>query len=314
MKRTSDTGIMFGAAATAGVLLLLGAVVAGAMVGAPVGIAATPGDRSHAAAPNAVSPEDAAAPARAAGGPGRPGAPTGDAGGTLALPITAPSGPLSPQLLEMAAERAPFDPEREAPSGRYLFPEERVVEGPPPEPPRPPDPPFRVVGAVAAGDQSIAVVEPDGQSPKVLRLGEDLLGFRVKSVEGGVVVVSGQGWDLSLPVEALQPVRMGANTRGRGNQRGDDERSSRDQERERDQLRERLEDVEQLRERLENTMRQMQQQTGGEVRMEMDGDRAIITGPNGVRREIRLPGGDGQAGRVIFTPGQRIQVRPGGGQ
>jgi hypothetical protein len=310
MKRTSDSGIMVGAVAAAGALLLLGAVVAGAMVRAPADVAATRADAAPAADGPAV-PLDAdaagAKPGVAAATPEGRGSRAPE-GGAMALPITAPSGVLSLQLLEMAAGRAPFDPEREAPPGRYLFPEERVVEAPPPEPPRPPEPPFRVVGAVSAGSQSIAVVEPEGQSPKVLRLGEELLGFRIKSVEGNVVVVTGQGWDLSLPVEALQPVRMGAATRARGNQRDTDERSSRNEERDRERTQE------QVRERLENVMRQMQQQTGGQVRMQMDGDRAIITGPNGMRQEIRIPGGEGQMERIIVTPGQRYQVRPGGGR
>ena len=302
MKQASDAGMMVGAVAVAGALLLAGAVVAAALVRTPAEARAdaAAADGSSGVALGGVS---AAAPENAPPSEGTP-----STGAPFAAAMTASSGALSPQLLALAAEKAPFDPEREAPAGRYLFPEERIVEGPPPEPPSPPDPPFRVVGAVSAGSQSIAVVEPQGQAPKVLRLGEDFLGFRVKSVEGDVVVVSGQGWDLTLPVEALQPVRVGTNTGNRGNQREGNNRS-----REEDRARERA--MEAVRERLGEISRQMQEAGQGPVRMEMQGDRAIIMGPNGQWQEIRIPGGgEGQRETTRVVPGQRIQVRPGGGR
>jgi hypothetical protein len=207
----------------------------------------------------------------------------------------------------MAAGKAPFDPERQAPAGRYLFPEERIPPAPPPEPQQPPTPPFRVVGLVASANGGVAVLHPEGQAPKVLSVGEQIMGYRVSSVEDDVVVVSTQGWDLSLPVEQLQPVRVGSGSRNRANQREGNDRG-----REEERARERA--MEAVRERLEDISRQMQEAGRGPVRMEVEGNRAIITGPNGERREIRLPGGDYQMDRIIVAPGQRIQVRPGGGQ
>jgi hypothetical protein len=310
MKRTSDAGVMFGAVAAAGALLLGGAAVASALLRMPAEAGAAPGDPSAGGVPARETPAAAIAPGGVVAPPAVGAAPS-DAGGAAWPPVTAAAGALSPQLLVLAAEKAPFDPERQAPAGRYLFPEERVVEAPPPEPPRPPDPPFRVVGAVSAGGQSVAVVEAQGQAPKVLRVGEELLGFRVKSVEGNVVVVSGQGWDLTLPVEALQPVRLGANTRRvEVSRENDRDEGSREEERARERA------LEAVRERLEGLSRQMQQSGQGPVRVEMQGDRAIIVGPNGVRREIQLPGGgEGQQRETIrVVPGQRIQVRPGGGR
>jgi hypothetical protein len=141
----------------------------------------------------------------------------------------------------------------------------------------------------------------------VLSVGEQIMGYRVSSVEDDVVVVSTQGWDLSLPVEQLQPVRVGSGSRNRANQREGNDRG-----REEERARERA--MEAVRERLEDISRQMQEAGRGPVRMEVEGNRAIITGPNGERREIRLPGGDYQMDRIIVAPGQRIQVRPGGGQ
>jgi hypothetical protein len=276
MRRVRDRGIVIGALALAGAGILLGAAVTRAMVGPPrtTAEASTPAVADTEVAD--AEPSDAFAGA---------------------------SDLVPGEVIRLAAERAPFEPDRRAPAERYQLPGERVVERPREtvirEPP--PMPPFRVLGTVGGPEGGVVVIEAEGESPRVFATGDQLLGFTVKSVEGDAVVVSSEGWDVSLSVEAAQAT---AGSSGRDNDRGRDRDAERAQERQERAL-------EQARERLQELARQMQEQGGGPVRMEIQGDRAIIVGPNGVRREIALPGGD--QGNVTFRSTPAVRVRPGGG-
>ena len=321
MKRTSDTKVMLGSVLAGGAVLLIGAMTATAMLRSPVDAEpATAADGP--VTPAALAPAEggrtagsAAGSALSAEGPAKEGA------------LTQASPAVSPQVLAMAAERAPFDPERQAPSGRYLFPEERVTPAPPPEPEPPPTPPFRVVGAIAGlpgaspgAPGGIAVVQPEGQQPKMLKVGEVFMDYRISSVEGDVVVVSSRGWDLSLPVEQLQATRIASGSSARNSQRnGNNQAGNAARQREIERV------MEQMRERLEALGGQFQgnvqiEQGNGQFRFQMQDGRAIITGPNGQRQEIVVPGRGGGAGggqvplelEKILVPGR--VVRPGGGQ
>jgi hypothetical protein len=229
-------------------------------------------------------------------------------------------------VLVMAAERAPFDPERQAPSGRYLFPDERVTPAPPPEPEPPPTPPFRIVGAIgglsgatpgAAG--GIAVVQADGQAPKMLNVGEVFMDFRISSVEKEAVVVSNRGWDLSLPVEQLQATRIASGSNARNAQRNlnqavQNANQAREAERAINQIRETIQGLQQ---QFQGNV-QIDGQGNGQFRFQMQDGRAIIQGPNGQRTEIAIPGrGGGQVPpdvqKIIIAPGGRV-TGPGGGQ
>jgi hypothetical protein len=270
MRRLNDTGTVIGALTLAGAGLLFGAVVTRAMVGAPTTSSLT-------GATDVASEEihEASAP----------------------VPADLPE-----EVLRLAAERAPFEPDRRAPSERYRLPSERVVERPPVQRPAepPPMPPFRVLGTIGGPEGGVAVIEAEGQRPLVLATGQELLGYTVKSVQGDAVVVSSQGWDVSLSVEAARSGaafdgRSGQGARGRDAERAQQERA-----------------VLQARERLQEMARQLQQQTGGPVQMEIQGDRAILVGPDGVRRVIEMPGAGGNQGTVIVRP-PPVRPRPGGG-
>jgi hypothetical protein len=318
MKRASDTKVMLGSVVAAGAVLLVGAFTATAMLRSPAGaapIAASPPAPSTPGSGGAVDPESS----------GKPSAATEPiAAPRQATALTADVPELSPQVLVMAAEHAPFDPERQAPVGRYLFPEERVTPAPPPEPEPPPTPPFRVVGAIAGltgatpgAPGGIAVVQADGQQPKMLNVGEVFMDFRISSVEKDAVVVSNRGWDVSLPVEQLQATRIASGARN-NNARNQNQRATNAQ-REAERV------LEQMRERLEGLAGQFQgdlriDQGNGQFRFQMQDGRAIIQGPNGQRTEIAIPGrGGGGAGevpldiqKIIVAPGGRV-ARPGGG-
>ena len=299
MKRSSDTRVMAGAIGAAALVLVAGAVTAAAMTRSPVStLSAAPADAASTDVQGAPQPQAT----QAQGSVTQVSQPKPEDGGSLSM-----------QVLELAADKAPFDPERRAPEGRYLFPEERVVPRPPREPERPPETPFRVVGVIAGtsgqvprgSTSGVAVVQPDGQAPKLLKVGEEFMGFRIKSVEGNVVVASSRGWDLNLPVEALQPTRIGANNNR--NQRNGQE-NAREQERQLNQVRQRLE-------ALSGQLQGQFQLDGGPLGFEMRDGNAVITGPNGQRIQIRVPEGTdaGVIERLIVAPPTRAPARPGGG-
>jgi hypothetical protein len=245
----------------------------------------------------------------------RPSAADPDPAGQVAAPATpearAPeargSSAVSDDVLERAAERAPFSPDRQT-SGRYLLPEERVVPEPVridrPEPP--PAPAFRVLGTIAGVDGGIAVVEAPGELPRMVTMGEEILGYRLSRIEQGRVVFGdGEGRSLSVAVPEVAPrTASNASERRRGQE---------------DQVpgfftpRARAvvggpgnaaADV------VNEAMARLRQQSGGgDVRMEMRGDRVILTGADGSTREIDISGNGGRA-----APAQPARPRrPGGG-
>jgi hypothetical protein len=322
MKRASDTSVMFVSVAAAVVVLLVGAFTATAML-------RTPADAAPTAAASVTS-----APAAAPGAPGVAASPSARASSAKApvaaepapVALTPQSTELSPKVLVMAAERAPFDPERQAPVGRYLFPEERVTPAPPREPEPPPTPPFRVVGAIAGipgatpgAAGGIAVVQADGQQPKMLNVGEVFMDFRISSVEKDAVVVSNRGWDMSLPVEQLQATRIASGSGARNNARNANQANAAAREAERA--------INQMRETIQGLQQQFQGnvqidgQGNGQFRFQMQDGRAVIQGPNGQRTEIAIPGGPAGNGevpieiqKIIVAPGGRVSRPPGGGQ
>ena len=112
--------------------------------------------------------------------------------------------------LELAAELAPFAPDRTRPAGRYQLPDERrpptAVE--PPSPP-PPAPGFRVLGTVVAFDGGVAVIQVDDQPPRVLSLGEENSGYSVSAIQRRNIVLSGPAGDVSFAVADV-PMRRTA--------------------------------------------------------------------------------------------------------
>lgn len=272
--RAKLNGTTLGAMALAAAGIVFGAAVTSATIG------------------SAGAPADAAEPAPTQTPEGPAAEAQQPAGG----------GAIANEVIRLAAERAPFEPDRRPPDGRYLLPDERRVEEPRREEPErepPPMPPFRVLGTIGGPDGGVVVIEAEGDEPKVYATGDRLLGYQVKSVQGDAVVVSSEGWDMTLAVESA------ASSFGRDDD--DDRRRGRDEEREQERM-ERA--MEQARERVNQIMQQMREQ-GGPVRIEMQGDRAVIVGPNGARREVELPG-DGDRNVIIRPAAPAVRVRPGG--
>jgi hypothetical protein len=121
-----------------------------------------------------------------------------------------------------AAERAPFDPNRRAPRGRYRLPEEFVVEEPPPPPPPPPPAPeFRVLGTIGGPGGGVAVIEVDGEPPRVVSVGDDVMGYSLASIGNRRVTVSKDGRSVSVAMIDAAPTAMAATpARGQGGRGG----------------------------------------------------------------------------------------------
>jgi hypothetical protein len=291
MKRTSDVGILLGAAALAGAMLLFVTVFAQAMLSSPSTAVPVP-------APTATPAGPEAEPIRPAGErSARAEDPSSEA-----LPVEA---------LRLAVDRAPFAPDRRAPSDRYRMPGERVAvaEAPPPPPELPPAPDFRLLGTVTGADGGVAVVQIDGERPHVMAMGEELFGYRIASIGSGSVTMQGQGRDVNLAVAGPMPTGPAASDqrggRGEQQQRGGDARG----------LQAQL--MEAARERAIEMARQMQQRGGGQVEVQMRDGQIVIQGPDGQTRTMRLPTGpDGAQVRGGVIMQQRQQQRPpqrGGG-
>jgi hypothetical protein len=258
-----------------------------------------------------ASPGAPSDPESASGEPTR-GAPPAIAGGAAdpasAQRVEDAPSPVSEEVLGLAVEKAPFDPQRQV-SGPYLLPEERVqprpVEIARPEPP--PAPAFRVLGTVADAAGGIAVIEAPGEPPRVLTMGEEILGYRLTSIEGGRVVLwDGQGRNVSVAVPEVAPRTAAVEARTpRGEQ--NQNRSGQASGGGRGRGNAAAADV------VNEAMRRMREEFGGDVRMEMRGDRVILTAPDGTRREISI----GEGGATVDvsgprTPGPAARRRPPG--
>lgn len=175
---------------------------------------------------------------------------------------------LSDRVLSQAVSRAPFDPERRPPAQRYRLPGEQMVEVTALAE-QPPVPPLRVLGTIAGIGGGIAVIQEEGERPKVVSVGQMIGEYRVASVQEEVVTVSSGGWEIELAlVEGTATVMAESQGRfGRGNQRS-------------------AQDMQQM---LESYARAMQERLGSGFRIQMEGGRAYIIGADGTRREVQLP-------------------------
>jgi hypothetical protein len=248
--------------------LVLGAAIAGAVRGMTLSRSrVSEPDRAAAVAPATVAESPEGAPERAAR--------------------------LPEEILERAAERAPFSPERQA-SSPYLLPEERVVPEPVrierPEPP--PAPAFRVLGTITGGDGGIAVIEAPGEPPRMVTMGDEILGFRLSRIEQGRVVLGDeQGRSVSVAVPDVAPRTAAVEPeapRGRQNQNANRNANG---------GRGGAAGGNAFADAVNAAMARMREQSGGDVRMEMRGDRVILTGADGTRREITIGRNGGGGGR-----------------
>ncbi|TVP47033.1 MAG: hypothetical protein EA350_06105 [Gemmatimonadales bacterium] len=224
-------------------------------------------------------------------------APGNAQGGVPAAPAAAER--IHPGILETAARQAPFSPDREGPSARYRLPEDRVAERPPPPPAPDPEPPavpaFQLLGAVSGNtdDQGWVILSVVGEEPTLLAVGESLHGYRVVQVVGSSAMLTGSAGNFRVTVADPSPSgpSVAVTAEGQAGARRNPAQEARDQAVQQREVQQRAMEI----------ARQLQQQMGGEGQVRIEGDRVILTSPDG--RDVRIQ-------RVTPTPGQRMQFTP----
>jgi hypothetical protein len=210
---------------------------------------------------------------------------------------------VDPQVLEYAARQAPFHPQRDAPGSRYVPLADRRAELPEPPPvvrEEAPVPAFQLHGVVATagGGSPLVILSVDGNAPMVLSEGDEMGGYRVAQVVGTSALLSGGGRNLRVSVADPSPegpavVPESATGRAlvqRGNAAAQ-QRQSAQQQSQQQQALQRM---------VETRARELRQQLGDQGTVRVDGDRIIVTTPDGRNMMIER----------VSPP----QPRPGGGR
>ena len=183
--------------------------------------------------------------------------------------------PLTLEALMLAVENDPFQPDRRRPAQRYRLPGERIVAEPD-APELPPPPPFRVLGTAASGASALAVLQVEDASPRVLGLGESLMGYTLARVEGDTATMVGQGRSLALtvaPADMHPPVERIVRER-------DESGTARDAFRRQQNV-------------LEMLQRAMQHRGEGGPQIEIENGRVrVITRPDSILTPRRRPDGE----------------------
>jgi|GEM_PF-2481033 len=191
--------------------------------------------------------------------------------------------PVSSTAVQQAANRAPFDPERQPPRERYRLPgadEQVPVLTASPE--LPPVPALRVLGTISGAGGGVAVIQAAGDSPKIVSVGQTIGGYRLAAVREEAVTVASGDFEIELSLET------GTATAEAESQNPWERGSWREQQ------------------NMEAIIRAMQERLGTRIVMGEDG-RAYAVGEDGSRREIQLPGmfggrgGRGGAGRTVTS-------------
>jgi hypothetical protein len=130
---------------------------------------------------------------------------------------------LSMQMVNEAVANDPFSADRQPNAAPYRLPTDPVEAAPAPPPPPPPAlPAFRLVGTTQTPTGSIALIQLDNGTPKVVGVGEILSGFRVDRIDrtSATMVQGERRMELQLQQPALraevQNGRRGAPSRGEG--------------------------------------------------------------------------------------------------
>lgn len=141
---------------------------------------------------------------------------------TSGAPAATPSSPvLSPSVLDLAVDRAPFQEDRQRPMTSYRLPGDE----PPPvraeTPPPPPAPDFQLVGAVSGPSGSWAIVRVGDGEPQMVAVGESMEGYTLSNVRGDRVMMASADRTVSLSLAGPSPeVAPPPRNQGRGGNQG----------------------------------------------------------------------------------------------
>jgi hypothetical protein len=148
-----------------------------------------------------------------------------DAGAAVTPPVparaaTATDAKAAPEVISMNAVNEavavdPFSPDRRPSDTPYKLPTDPAPAPPPPPPPAPPSiPGFKLVGTTQTTTGSIALIQVDNSTPKVVAVGDALSGFVVQRIERTSATLA-QG-DRRVDLTLQQPSLRGESNGRRG--------------------------------------------------------------------------------------------------
>jgi hypothetical protein len=275
MKPARNAGMLLGTVAVGAATVLLGVALTRALVSSPV--------------------EDA--PVVPAAGEPLAAEPT--------RPEVVPTPLVTAEHVQLAAEMAPFEPDRQGDGQRYRLPGERieVVRERPPEREPEPAPDFEVLGTAASATGGVVVIRVEDGTPQLLTLGDQLEGYRVSSIESGRVAMTNEDRTLSLLVPSPSPTAsQSRDRRGDDDDDDDDDRNQRNRNTQNERAA-----------RVQQPLQEMIQRFGaGQVRVE--GERVFFSTPTG--QQVEIPIG---AARQAITPAvverlRRVEAERASGQ
>src|SRR5687768_2178537 len=168
MSSTRNGGMLLGASALGGAAIIFGMVLTRALVSAPAaeGTSAPTADEMASAFVAAAEQDNS------------------------------PRAPLiTLEQVQLAAQSAPFDPDRRPSDERYQLPGEEIeIEAPPPAPEHEPEPApdFELIGTAAGPNGGVVVIRLENGTPQLLTVGDQLGGYRVASIGDGQAQMAGR--------------------------------------------------------------------------------------------------------------------------
>jgi hypothetical protein len=207
--RRSGNGILIGGGA-----LLAGVLTFGVVLGKTIG----GGTASIDAVPPALAIPAQAGAATTSGMNAQPGEGTSTDLTPGWSQRSSPDAALSPEVLVLAVDRAPFQEDRLRPSTPYRLPGTEPEPAPRSEGPAPaPAPDFQLIGAVSGPNGGWAIIRVgDDGDPKMIALGESMEGYALNNVRGERAVMASADRSVNLALVGASPEVRATNNRNQG--------------------------------------------------------------------------------------------------
>lgn len=134
-----------------------------------------------------------------------------------AAAASSPESALSPSVLSLAVDRAPFQEDRQRPLTSYRLPGDEPPPARSETPPPPPAPDFQLIGAVSGPNGGWAIVRVGDGEPQMVAVGESVEGYTLNNVRGERAMMASADRSVSLSVAGPSPeVVVPTRNQGRG--------------------------------------------------------------------------------------------------